>query len=202
MRALLEGMLAGFGIAIPVGAIAILIVDLGMRRGFTRAVPAALGAASADLTYAAVAAVAGTVVASALEPHERTIELVSAGVLGAIAIYRMVRLFRPPESARLDRAPGGSARTYVSVLGLTLVNPMTVAYFAALILGLGHDTLASAWDRVLFVIGAFVASALWQLLLAATGALLHHRLPDRARLATALAGNLLIGALAVRLALA
>jgi hypothetical protein len=41
----------------------------------------------------------------------------------------------------------------------------------------------------------------WQLVLAGAGALLHHRLPERALLATALFGNLLIAALAVRLAL-
>lgn len=34
MRPLVEGILAGFGIAIPVGPIAVLIVDLGVRRGF------------------------------------------------------------------------------------------------------------------------------------------------------------------------
>jgi hypothetical protein len=45
MRAFLEGVLAGLGIAFPVGAIAVLIVDLAMRRGFGRAFPAAMGAA-------------------------------------------------------------------------------------------------------------------------------------------------------------
>ncbi len=29
-----EGVLAGYGIAIPVGAIAILIIEMGLRRGF------------------------------------------------------------------------------------------------------------------------------------------------------------------------
>ena len=71
MRALAEGVVAGLGIAVPVGAIAVLIIDLGMRQGFGRAVPAAMGAASADLIYAAVAAVAGIAVAAALAPYER-----------------------------------------------------------------------------------------------------------------------------------
>jgi arginine exporter protein ArgO len=201
MRALAEGVVAGLGIAVPVGAIAVLIIDLGMRRGFGRAIPAAMGAASADLTYAAVAAVAGIAVAAALAPFERRIELVSAAVLAGIAAYRMVRLFR----ARQDPHPGptgdGPVATYAGFLALTLVNPLTVTYFAALILGLGEDTLGSGADKVLFVTGAFVASAAWQLVLAGSGALLGHRLSERAQLATGLFGNVLIAALAVRLAL-
>ena len=201
MRAFVEGVLAGLGIAVPVGAIAVLIVDLGMRRGFARAVPASMGAASADLAYAALAAVAGVAVASALEPYERRIELASAAVLAGIVAYRMVRLLQTPESPRLERSRNGALRTYAGFLALTLVNPLTVAYFAALILGLGDDALSSGWDKALFVFGAFVASAAWQLLLAGAGAVLHHRLSDRARLGTALFGNALIAALALRLAL-
>jgi arginine exporter protein ArgO len=200
MRAFVEGVLAGLGIAVPVGAIAVLIVDLGMRRGFAGAVPAAMGAASADLAYAAVAAVAGVAVASALQPYQGGIQLASAGVLVAIVAYRTIRLFRRPEGEPKERFGTGPGRTYTAFLALTLVNPMTVAYFAALILGLGPDALGSGWDKALFVCGAFLASASWQLVLAGAGAVLHHRLPERARLATTLFGNALILVLAVRLA--
>jgi arginine exporter protein ArgO len=201
MRAFVAGVLAGLGIAVPVGAIAVLIVDLGMRRGFAGAVPAAMGAASADLTYAAVAAVAGIAVAAALAPYERRIQLVSATVLAGIVAFRTARLLRAREDAHPGPTGDGPLGTYAGFLALTLVNPLTVTYFAALILGLGDDTLGSGADRALFVIGAFVASAAWQLVLAGAGALLHHRLPERALLATALFGNVLIAALAVRLAL-
>jgi arginine exporter protein ArgO len=201
VHAFVEGILAGLGIAVPVGAIAVLIIDLAMRNGFARAVPASLGAASADLAYAAVAAAAGVAVASALAPYERRIELVSAAVLAGIVVYRMLRLLRRPESPR-STGPGTSAvRTYLGFLALTLVNPLTVAYFAALILGLGDDALTSGWDKALFVVGAFVASAAWQLGLAGFGALLHRRLSERARVITALFGNALIAALALRLAI-
>jgi arginine exporter protein ArgO len=201
LRAFAEGVIAGLGIAVPVGAIAVLIVDLAMRQGFARAVPAALGAATADFGYAAVAAVAGIAVAAALAPHQRRIELLSAAVLAGIVAFRMLRLFTGPGHAPAERTGDGPLRTYGGFLALTLVNPLTVTYFAALMLGLGTDTLGSGADKALFVTGAFVASGAWQLLLAGAGALLHQRLPEGARLATALVGNLLIAALAVRLAI-
>ncbi|MGD8759913.1 MAG: hypothetical protein PVJ07_06640, partial [Anaerolineales bacterium] len=59
MEAFLEGVLAGLGVAVPVGAIAILIVDVGLRQGFSTAFMAGAGAASADFLYAGLAALAG-----------------------------------------------------------------------------------------------------------------------------------------------
>ena len=56
-----EGVLAGYGIAIPVGAIAILIVDMGLRRGFPSAFMAGAGAATADFIYVLLAVIAGAI---------------------------------------------------------------------------------------------------------------------------------------------
>lgn len=58
LTALLAGVAAGLGIAVPVGAIAVLILDLGARRGFLPAFAAGSGAATADLLYASLAAFA------------------------------------------------------------------------------------------------------------------------------------------------
>lgn len=55
MLVILEGVLAGYGIAIPVGAIAVLILDVSLRRGFRVGFMAGAGAAFADFLYAALA---------------------------------------------------------------------------------------------------------------------------------------------------
>jgi arginine exporter protein ArgO len=202
VRALVEGGLAGFGIAIPVGPIAVLLVDLSMRQGFVHAVPAALGTASADLVYATVAAALGTAAAHALRPLETPLHAVSVVVLFAIAGVRTWQLLRSGRgaSSQPDRAGRGGAPTYLAFLGLTLLNPITVAYFAALILGLQAASLGGSGAKVLFVAGAFTASAAWQLTLVAFGGSLHHRLPPNATLVTGLVGNAVIVLLAVRLA--
>jgi arginine exporter protein ArgO len=91
---------------------------------------------------------------------------------------------------------------YVRFVALTSINPLTVAYFAALIAGLPAVSSASAAAKVAFVVAAGAASLSWQLVLAGTGAALHHRLPPSARLYTAVAGNAIVLALAVRMAVA
>jgi arginine exporter protein ArgO len=201
MRAFAEGALAGFGIAIPVGPIAVLIVDTGARRGFASAFAAGLGAATADLTYAAVAAVAGIAASRALASVDDPLHASSVVALLGIVAFRTFRLFRPAGAAARKGPNGGRFRTYLAFLGLTLLNPVTVTYFAALILGLQVSAATEPTGKLQFVSGAFLASASWQTGLAAVGAFLHARLGDRARTATGLLGNLVILAFAVRLML-
>ena len=55
----LDGVIAGYGIAIPVGAIAVLIVGIGMRSGLRNGLSAAAGAAAANLVYAIIAMLSG-----------------------------------------------------------------------------------------------------------------------------------------------
>lgn len=200
---LVAGLLAGWGVAIPLGAIGVMIVDLGMRGGFRPAAAAAAGVATADLLYAAVAAAAGAAAASVLAPHEHALQLASAAVLAAVAVLGVVALRRRADGAGATVPAGGApAPVYARFVGLTSINPTTVAYFAALIAGLPAVSSASAGAKVVFVLAAGAASLSWQLVLAGAGAALHHRLPPSARLVTALAGNGIVLALAVRMALA
>ena len=82
-----QGLIAGYGIAIPVGPIAILIIELGIRRGFWVAFCAGAGAASADLVYATIASIAGTFLVSILKPYSTIIHIVSALVLIALGLW-------------------------------------------------------------------------------------------------------------------
>ena len=86
-----EGVLAGYGIAVPVGAIAILIIEAGMRRGFPVGFAAGSGAASADLLYATLAALAGQVLAPALMPFAPELRWASAVVLIALGSWGLWR---------------------------------------------------------------------------------------------------------------
>src|SRR5215203_6283215 len=92
--ALISGLIAGWGVAVPLGAIGVLLVDLGMRAGFRRAAPAAVAVATADLLYAAVAAAVGTAAAKLLEPHEHALKLIAAGVLAGVAVLSLRGLRR------------------------------------------------------------------------------------------------------------
>ncbi|MEU4678232.1 LysE family transporter [Micromonospora sp. NPDC023737] len=199
-RAFLAGLVAGYGVAVPVGAIAVLILGLSARTSFRVGAAAALGVATADGLYAAVAALGGAALAAVIAPAAGPLRVVAAVVLLAIAALTTWRAFRPrPTEAR--RGGGGldnPGRAFAGVLALTLLNPATVVYFTALVLGRGDAADSDPWAAVLFVLGAFVASASWQLLIAGGGTLVGRTLAGpRGRLLTALASSAIIAALAL-----
>ena len=198
MNALAAGIVAGLAVAIPLGAIGVLIVDLGVRGGFRPAFLAGLGTALADGLYATVAAVAGLAVGAWLAPAEHAIALVAAAALAAVGLYGLLALRRAPAERAV---PPADHRLVARFLALTAVNPATAATFAGLMLGLPAVAHASAPGKAAFVAGAFGASLAWQSTLAGGGALMRHGLPPGARTWTSVAGRLLVLALALRLAL-
>ncbi|MDQ3952777.1 MAG: LysE family transporter [Actinomycetota bacterium] len=201
--AFFEGALAGYGIAIPVGAIGVLLVDLAMRRGFGPAAAAATGVATADLVYALVAMLLGAAIAETVESFQDTLRIVSALVLLGIAALLLGSALRSraPASEVAAVPAGGIVATYARFVGLTILNPATISYFVALIVGLDRGD-ATAADKVLFVVGAFLASLSWQLWLAALGAFLHKRIPESVRWVFGAAGSVVVAGFAVRLIVA
>jgi len=200
--ALVAGALAGYGVAIPVGAIAVLIVELAVRRGFRIGAAAGAGAATADGVYALIAVVAGAALAAVIEPYAVPLRLLSAAVLVAIAVrgLRGLRGATRPSATVEEGTAQVAAATYGRFLGLTLLNPMTIIYFAALVLGL-PAVGSGAPDRIVFVVAAFLASLSWQTLIAAFGAVVHHRLPRGAATVTSLVGNVIVLLFAASIAL-
>src|SRR4051812_3099963 len=96
----LAGIAAGLAVAVPLGAVGVMIVELGARAGFGAAFRAGLGTALCDGGYAAVAAVAGATVAQTLDGAHRAITIAASGVLAVLGAYLLLtarRLARTPE---------------------------------------------------------------------------------------------------------
>jgi len=187
-----QGLIAGYGIAIPVGPIAILIIELGIRKGFSAAFCAGAGAASADLVYATLASLAGTFLVSILRPYSSVIHTVSALVLIGLGLWLLIQ-GRKKSGNKVDefRVSSPSA-AYFFVFGLTLLNPLTIAYFTTLILSLRSNIVNSPGNIVLFISGTFLASLSWQSIVASAGGFGHERLSPTLRLLTVAIGNSII----------
>ncbi|MEV4233117.1 LysE family transporter [Streptomyces bobili] len=203
--ALVAGLVAGYGIAVPVGAVGTYLVSLTARTSLRTGVCAALGVAAADGIYALLATVGGSAVAAALRPVLGPLRWASALVLLTLAAWgaaSAVRRYRAQRlTTRVAPPPPSPARAFLSLLGLTLLNPTTVIYFAALVLGTGTADAVRPVEQGVFVLAAFAASASWQVLLAGGGALLGRALTGhRGRLVTALVSSGVMTVLAVRMA--
>jgi arginine exporter protein ArgO len=199
LEALLAGVLAGYGVAVPVGAIAALLVGLTARTSLRVGAAAGLGVATADGIYCALAVVGGAAVARLIAPFSGALRWAAMVVLLGLAARTAYSAWRHREvTAAGHRGLDTPGRAYLGLLALTVLNPSTIVYFTALVLGRQSDTGPIA--GVVFVTAAFAASASWQLLLAAGGGLLGRVLTGpRGRLATAIASSAVIAVLAVGL---
>ena len=192
-EAALAGALAGYAIAIPVGAIAVLIIHIGMTGGFRSGVAAAAGAATADGIYATAAALAGLGITALIGPLLLPLRVVGGLALiaiGARGLFVAWRARHPDAQDSHSRMPRVHGRTYLELLGLTLLNPATIIYFTALTVGLPF--LGGPGERLAFAASAFAASLSWQVLLAGFGAALGRGSGHRLRVPTMVLGNMII----------
>jgi len=194
--ALLAGLVAGIAIAMQVGAVSLLLIEASVVRGPRVGVAAGMGVATADLAYAVVAAVAGGAVGAALSSHESEIKVIAAVVLAAIAVHGLL------SGAAAEARPAPGAATpgghYARFLGITLANPLTIASFAAVAAALSLDGPAAA---VAFGAGVGAASAAWHLMLTLAAGHAGRWMTPRIRRGLAIAGRVLVLAIALHLAL-
>ena len=192
----LSGLVTGWAIAVPIGAVGAFLVTLTARTSLRVGAAAALGVATVDGMYAAAAVAGGAALAGLLAPVTGPLRIASAAVLLGIAVLTAGHAL----STRRQPAPASpvpAGRAYLLFVGITAVNPTTVVYFAAVVLGNRHLVSTGA-EAAVFVLAAFAASALWQLLLAGGGAALGRVLTGpRGRTVTGLVSAVVIAGLAL-----
>ncbi|MFD3548014.1 hypothetical protein ACFWUW_20845 [Streptomyces sp. NPDC058655] len=99
MTPALAGAVAGLGVAVPMGAMSVLLLQEAVRHRRTAAAAAA-GIATVDLGYAALATALGPWVAAHVSPVEAWVRLASAAILLGIAAHGLLTCpgSAPPES--------------------------------------------------------------------------------------------------------
>ncbi|MER6810290.1 LysE family transporter [Spirillospora sp. NPDC000708] len=199
--ALATGAVAGLGIAMQVGAVAVYLLLLSSMAPVRVGAAAALGVATVDGLYSAVAVAVGGVVSRVVGPVVGPLRWVAAAVLLWIAVRVVIDAVREGggPSGPLDASGASSpGRAYLRLIGITVMNPGTVLYFAAIVIGSRFEAF-DAVDRSAFAVAAFTASAVWQMAVVLAGAALGRLLTGyRGRLVTGVVAGTLIAALAVR----
>lgn len=198
----MEGLIAGYGIAIPLGAVSILIVNTALDHGFRKGFVAGAGTATVDLICAALAVFAGAAVVAFIAPYSTPLQVASAIALVAMGVYGIMRCRRRSKERASDQMQkDGEIAIYAKFVALTLLNPFTVAYFLALIIGKGASWSFSLADCLWFVAGVAIASLSWETVLAALGALARKHLTPRFMTASIIAGNGIVILLGVQIML-
>ena len=188
----IKGLAFGFILAATVGPMWVLCfrrtVALGALTGFV----SGMGIAVADGLYGAVAAFGLTAVSGFLLEHRFWIGLAGAAFLLYLGIKSLLAKPKELGAERAERT--GLCAAFLSTLGLTLTNPPTILAFAAIFAGLGlaagADYATAAW----IVLGVFLGSALWWIILAAAAGRLRGRIgPGFVRTINIVSGLFILG---------
>jgi threonine/homoserine/homoserine lactone efflux protein len=160
---LIKGLIIGLSIAVPVGPIGILCIRRTLNQGRIIGFFSGLGAATADALYGAIAGFGLTFLSNFLIGHQIWLRLIGGGLLLILGARTFIS--KPAE-------PGASVEgksvwsAYFSTFFLTVTNPMTILFFAAVFAGLGVGTAGDHYvSAAILVAGVFTGSALWWLIL-------------------------------------
>jgi threonine/homoserine/homoserine lactone efflux protein len=198
------GFAAGLALAIPVGPMAILLINTTMAKGWRHGALGALAMATVDGLYAATVFFVGGTISAWLKDWALQLSLGGAAILLYLGVTTLVKSLKNLrlEAGETIASSGSLAKTFATFFGATVLNPPTALYFLALapsVAQLANGGIANA--GMAFAIGVFVGSIIWQQSLAFAGVGLRSITHGKLRAwIGALGGTLIIG-LAVAMAI-
>jgi threonine/homoserine/homoserine lactone efflux protein len=161
----LKGLAFGFLLAATVGPMWVLCFRRTLAQGALAGFVSGMGIAVADGLYGAVAAFGLTAISGFLLQHSFWIGLIGGIFLVYLGAQCLVAAPVENQATGLERT--SLAKAFLSTLGLTLANPPTILAFVAIFAGLGLAANADYAAAAFVVLGVFLGSASWWLLLAA-----------------------------------
>ena len=185
---LLTGWFIGLIIAMPVGPVAVLAVKRTLHSGWPVGVAVGMGAAVADMFYAAIAAFGVYAIQDFLIKYQYSLRMVGGAVLLGVGL-RML-LHKPivpqpklhsddPLPTKIDDIIHRLMRGFAAGLIITLTNPLTLMAFLAILTNFGISGKMDSYKTALvFTAGALGGAASWWLSLVGAVGLIKTRLSE------------------------
>lgn len=175
----LRGLVIGFTIASAVGPISLLTIRRTIAHGPLYGLVSGLGVATADATYAGIAAFGLTALTGLLLSGRVVLGLVGGVV---IAVLGLRTIFSRPGAAAVAADRPGLPWAFGSIFALTMTNPRTILSFAAVFAGIGLAAGSSFIDAAVLTLAVWAGSALWWVVLTSIVGWLRGRVSTRALL--------------------
>jgi threonine/homoserine/homoserine lactone efflux protein len=158
---LIKGILVGLLASIPLGPIGVICVQRTVNKSRLSGFISGMGAASADTIFAAIAGFSLTFVISYIEERQ----IIFQAIGGVIVFVLGIKIFytNPIKQLRRHKRKQNSLlEDFLSVLIVTITNPLAVFLFIALFASLGIVYDTSNWLlSLLTVSGVFLGAILW-----------------------------------------
>jgi threonine/homoserine/homoserine lactone efflux protein len=175
----IRGLLIGLTIAAAVGPITLLVIRRTIDHGGLYGFASGLGVATADATYAGVAAFGLTAITSVLVAGHALLGVVGGAVIAFLGYRTMVSR---PTVAAPDAERPGMVGAFASIYALTMTNPLTIVLYAGVFAGIGLVAGSSFVDAGVITLSAWLGSTLWWVILCSIVGWMRGRVSARAML--------------------
>lgn len=156
---LMQGILIGLVVAVPVGPLGLLCINRALMLGPACGLFSGLGVATADALAAGIAALGITLISGLLSEYQLLLRLLG----GAFLCYLGYKICTAePATQGPTMNVNGLLSAYATTFFLTFSNPVTIISFVAIYAGWhvpsldGHYVAAAT-----LTVGVFTGSALW-----------------------------------------
>ncbi len=156
---LIEGVLIGIVVAVPVGPLGLLCINRALATGALCGLFSGLGVATADALAAGLAALGISLVSGFLTDHQVLLRLVG----GIFLCYLGVKIYQTKPTQQTPTGDvNGLLGAYVTTFLLTFSNPVTILSFIAIYAGWQVESLSGHYlAAAVLTLGVFLGSTLW-----------------------------------------
>ena len=156
---LIQGILIGLVVAVPVGPLGILCINRSLTMGPMSGLFSGLGVATADALAAGIAALGISLISDFLIEHQFVLRLMG----GLFLCYLGCRIYKTKAAEKMPTATvNGLFSSYATTFILTFSNPVTILSFIAIYAGWHVPTLHGHYiAAAVLTLGVFIGSGLW-----------------------------------------
>ncbi len=185
----LKGTIIGVAITIPLGPIVLLCIQRTLSKGQLSGFISGMGSTTGDVFYAIIASLGVYAISHFLLEYQMLIR--SIGCIVVILFGLKIIFSQQLEQPQQDHSTGGLTKDFLSILFLTLANPVAIALFPVLFASYDVKNIHSL-NLLLLIFGMILGSAMWWFLLTCGVILLEKRIIKYLVFVNKLLGGLLV----------
>lgn len=167
MQAVIQGLVVGLLVSVPVGPVGLFCLERTVSRGWKTGVSSTLGMNLADVISALLVLLGIGFIAEAAADYTSQLQVVSGIVIAIIGLFM---IFKPQKEAKLEAKD--LAISGISTF-LIAISPATLALMILLFPMLGVTSFMASPGVIL---GVFLGSCVWSVLILLTGHYLGKRI--------------------------
>ncbi|MEK7463991.1 MAG: LysE family transporter [Patescibacteria group bacterium] len=168
------GTLVGFAIAVPVGPVGLICIQRTLSRNRKSGLVSGLGAAVADVLLASIGAFSITIVFSFISGHKSFLGIIGGFLLLFLGIMSLIS--KPKERAVEPDTALDYVDEFLSAFVLTITNPFSAFSFFVAFGAVSSKIGDGLSFAITFVVGVFIGSCLWWILLTYVTDRIAHRI--------------------------